>query len=74
VTASNARREVHPHRDFGFSLGENVFSDFGRSLLRALPHVDAAFILELDVRNTVAEVDALGSGSGGIRFRCLRRQ
>jgi len=65
-------REVHAHRHFRLSLRKDVFSDFGRSLLRALAHVDAAFILESDVCDAVAEVHALGAGSAAHRSLTVR--
>jgi hypothetical protein len=67
-----ARGKMHAHRDFGFSLRKDVFSDLSRSLLRALAHVDAALILESDVRNAVAEVHTLGSGFAAHRARTVR--
>jgi hypothetical protein len=63
---------VNAHRNFGFPLDEDVLRDLRRSLLRALAHVTAVFILVSDVGDAVAEVHALGVGSAAHRALTVR--
>jgi hypothetical protein len=63
---------VYAHRDFGFTLGEDVLSDFRRSLLGAFADVTTVFILVADVGNAVAEIHALVPGSAAHRSLTVR--